>query len=173
MEYLGDLIKIILPAALVIYAVYLVFGAFSKKEKQIQQAELKLKSREIAFPIRLQAYERLILFLERVSLPNLISRTEKNNLTALIYYTQIVAEIRDEYNHNLSQQVYVSDKAWDLLTGAKERTIAFMNQAFPQVDAESDARGFAKLLLDKYIADNQDFTSEAIQFLKNEIRELY
>ena len=173
MEYLGDFLKILLPSALVIYAVYLVLRSFGAREDSRHENDLRIKSREIAFPIRLQAYERLILFLERVNLANIIGRTDKRKMSTILLYNQILSEVRDEYNHNLSQQVYVSDKAWDLLTNSKERTIAFVNKVFSEVDPESEARVFAKALLDKMIAENQDFTGEAIHILKEEIRELY
>ncbi len=173
MEYLGDFLKIVLPAALVLYAVYMVLRSIGSREGEKYQNDLKLKGREIAFPIRLQAYERLILFLERVNLANIISRMDKSKLNTVMMYNQILSEVRDEYNHNLSQQVYVSDKAWSLLTNSKERTIAFVNKVYSESNPEAEARIFAKSILDKMIAENQDLTGEAIQFLKEEIRELY
>jgi hypothetical protein len=173
MELLGDLLKILLPAALVVYAVYLIVRSLTSKEYEKRMGELKIKSREIAFPLRLQAYERVILFLERITLPNILARVNKKGMNSLQLYNQLLFDIRDEYNHNLSQQVYISDQAWNLITNSKEQTIAFINKSFSGFEPSQDSVVFAKVLLDKLIAERMDFTGEAITFVKNEIRELY
>ncbi len=173
MEMLGDLIKIVIPSALVMYAGYLVFRHFLKVEKLKGETSLKEKSRELAFPLRLQAYERVILFLERITLPNFLARIDKKGMSAPMLYQQLLLEIRDEYNHNLSQQIYMSDKAWNLATNCKERTIALVNQVFSSIDSKAEATIFAKAIMDKILSENLDICGEAIEFIKNEIRELY
>lgn len=173
MEYLGDFLKMVVPSALVLYAMYLVVRTLVMREVDQKSLELKLKSRETVLPLRLQAYERVILFLERNAIGNILAREQKPGQTAAQLHHKLVSTIRDEFNHNLSQQLYMSDKAWELVSQAKEQTISMINQNYSKMDPASESRSLAKGLIDQLIKENQDPHHPAILFIKKEIRELY
>ncbi len=113
MEYLGDLIKIFIPASIVLYGMYAVAKTFLEKGIVEKNLELKQKNAEIVMPIRLQAYERMTMFLERITPNNLLVRLSGNAVQVLDFQQLILREIRDEFNHNLSQQVYMSHELWE------------------------------------------------------------
>ena len=85
MEYITDLIQLIVPAALVLYAMYLVIKSFLQKDFDKRLIELKIKNSETVLPLRLQAYERMALFLERISPNNMLLRMADPNLPALVF----------------------------------------------------------------------------------------
>ena len=110
MEAIIDFIKILVPAALVLYAMYLTVKAFLNKELEKTRLEIKEKNIEVVLPVRLQAYERIVLFLERMSPNNLVTRLNQAEMTAKVFQQIMLREISDEYNNNVSQQVYMSEE---------------------------------------------------------------
>ena len=120
MEIIIEFAKLLLPAAAVLYAMYLTTKSFLDREMTQKLVDIKLKNTDTILPIRLQAYERICLFLERITPNNLIIRLNQANFTAREFQQVLLSEIRQEYNHNVTQQVYVSDEAWELVASAKE-----------------------------------------------------
>ena len=110
MEYLFDLLKILLPAAAVLYGMYLVVVSFISKEREKMLVELKTKNTQTIIPVRLQAAERLCLLLERITPNNLVRRSSPGGMTAAELQGQLLHEVREEFNHNFSQQVYFSEE---------------------------------------------------------------
>lgn len=173
MEILLDLIKIFLPASMVLYGVFLVVKAFLNKEYEKKIIEYKMDNTKIVLPIRLQAYERVCLFLERISLNNLIIRINNPAFSAGQMQQALLSEIRNEFNHNLSQQVYMSDEAWLAVRKSMEDIVGIINKAAEQTP--SDARGIelAKKIFDGLLQLNQDPVSNALTVVKNEIRVVF
>ena len=124
-----ELLKISLPAIIVCYAVYLIVRTFVLKELEKIKLEQSFKNTETILPIRMQAYERMCLFLERIAPGNIIPRLNAAGLTARELQTIILRDIREEFNHNLSQQIYMSDKAWSSVRLAMETNISLINEA--------------------------------------------
>ncbi len=79
-------------------------------------------------PLKLQAYERLILLADRISLPNLVSRSNQPGLNVREMQTLLVQTIRQEFDHNITQQIYVSPEAWDAIRNLKEQNLLIINQ---------------------------------------------
>lgn len=173
MEILLDLIKIFLPASMVLYGVFLVVKAFLNKEYEKKIIEYKMDNTKIVLPIRLQAYERVCLFLERISLNNLIIRINNPAFSAGQMQQALLSEIRNEFNHNLSQQVYMSDEAWLAVRKSMEDIVGIINKAGEQTP--SDARGIelAKKIFDGLLQLNHDPISHALTIVKNEIRVVF
>lgn len=173
MEILEDLVKILLPAAIVLYAMYLTVRAFLNKEFERKLIDIKLKNTEIVLPVRLQAYERMCLFLERISPNNLILRLNNSMLSANDLHQLLLAEIREEYHHNLSQQVYMSDRAWSQIKTAMEEIITIINSAASSVAADGKSIDLAKAIFDRIIQQDLDPSSSALRFIKDEIRQVF
>lgn len=168
-----DFLKIIIPASLVLYGMYLTFTSFLNKDFEKKILELKTKNTEIVLPIRLQAYERVVLFLERITPNNLILRVNNPAYSAKEFQQVLLQEIREEFNHNLSQQVYVSDNSWALVRKAVEDLMVVINNSSNQLSVESSGLDLAKKIFETIIQQNTDITSEAISFVKDEIRRVF
>ncbi len=173
MEIATDLIKILVPAGAILYAMYLTVKAFLEKDFEKRMAELKLKNTEQILPVRLQAYERIILLLERISLGNLIMRVRNQKYNVAQFQEILITSIREEYNHNLSQQVYISDKAWSLVKQSKEETISLVNKVAQNLGPEESSNVLGKKIIEAMVAANVDPCARAILYVKKEIQELF
>lgn len=173
MEVLVELIKIVVPAALVLYAVYLVVKSFLDKELQKQVVSGRDKNTEIVLPIRLQAFERMVLFLERITPNNLLRRVNTADLDAQELQHVLVNEVREEFNHNLAQQVYMSDKSWDAVRQAMEEVISLLSQSAEGLPADARAIELRRRILQRVVDEEIAPTSHALKQLKDEIRHIF
>ncbi|PSR52080.1 hypothetical protein AHMF7605_00370 [Adhaeribacter arboris] len=172
-EYLFDLLKILLPAALVLVGMYLVIKSYLDKETQRRVLELRMKNTEIVLPIRLQAYERICLLLERIAPSNLLIRVSPAGQNAVEFQYTLLAEIRNEFSHNVSQQVYMSEVAWQHVKQAKEDVVTMVNKAFHELPENAKGTDLAKRILESVIADNYDPTTATLSFIKQEINQVF
>jgi hypothetical protein len=170
MEIVTDLLKILLPSALVLYAMYLTVTAFLKKQFDEKQHEQRRKQVEVALPIRLQAYERMCLFLERISPNNLIVRMNGTATRAIEFQQILMQEVREEFNHNLSQQVYMSHEVWEQIRGAQQEVITLINQAAVEVAPDATPLELSKKIFEKIIQENRNPTMNALKLVKAEIQ---
>jgi hypothetical protein len=173
METLIEFGKILLPAALVLYAMYLGVKVMVARELTKKELEIRQKSIEITLPVRLQAYERMILFLERITPNNLVIRINQPNLSAREFHQILLKEIRDEYNHNVSQQVYMSIEVWDEVRTAKEDLITAINAVANGLADEANSLDLAKRLFEHRMEHEIDPIEHAINSLKAEISKNY
>ena len=173
--YFYDLLKIILPAAIVAGTIYFLFKEFLDKEQQRRLIELRLESSKTTLPLRLQAYERIVLLLERISPNNILVRLNSAGINAPEFHRMLQQEIRAEYEHNLSQQLYVSADAWTLVREAKENVLTMVNRAFHGIQQPAQARGteLAKRILEGLMMDGAEPTAQALAVVKNEAAGLF
>ena len=122
-----EILKITLPALLVFLAGYLAIERLLREEANRRKVELTVNSKKITTPIRLQAYERIVLFLERISPESLLVRVNQPGLSVQKFQSALLASIRSEWEHNLSQQIYISPKAWGLVKNAKDNVVKLIN----------------------------------------------
>ena len=170
MDALIDFGKILLPAGTVLYAMYLVIKSFLTKEMERKIIDIKIKNTETVLPIRLQAYERICLFLERISPNNLVIRLNDASLSAAQFQQVLVNEIRQEFNHNLSQQVYLSDEAWEMVKNAMEDIVSVVNIAAQQLKGDDKSVDLAKRIFELMMEKNNDPVLIALKKVKDEIR---
>lgn len=170
---IADFLKILIPAALVLYAMYLTVKSFLDKEFQQKALSLKSSDREVLLPIRLQAFERMVLFLERITPNNMLLRLNDSRYSAREFQQVLVHEMREEYNHNLSQQVYMSDESWAAVRGAMEEVIAMINQAADELPEDARSIDLSRVVLQKAIDRQLDPTGRALHRLKQEIRTIF
>jgi hypothetical protein len=171
MEPIWDLIKIIIPAGIVLYAMFLTVKTMLQKQNEAKIIEIKAKNKEIVLPIRLQAYERMSLFLERISPDQIIKRVQKNDMNVAEMQYLLLNEIREEFNHNLSQQVYMSDESWKIIKNAKEELIMVVNQSAKELDPESKSIELVKRIYEESLEKKIDSIEYGLSFLKNEIQQ--
>ena len=121
--------------------------------------------------MRLQAYERISLFLERITPNSLLVRVPAKNLTAQEYQALLLKSIRDEYEYNLSQQIYISEEAWKLVVTAKSATVSIINKISSEVDPKAKGIELSKRLLEHTMDIGTFPTRSAIHFIKNEVHQ--
>ena len=172
MEYY-ILLTFALLGAIIIYGVYVTVTTIAEKFFEKQRLDLRNRNIDITLPLRLQAYERMCLFLERISPSNLLLRLVPSAMTALELQQVLLNDIREEYNHNVAQQMYMSSNAWDQITNAMNEVVADINNASAEVSPEASPSDLAKKIFAQVIQKEIQPVSHAIKVLKEEIRELF
>lgn len=170
MDVLVEILKIVLPAGLAIYGMYIIAVSFLKSERDNRLISLKTKNTETILPIRLQAGERLCLLLERVTPNNLIRRVNTGNYSARELHQLLLAEVREEFNHNLSQQIYFSDETWESVKNAIEQVITMINRASQDLNEEARGIDLNKRIFQLFLEKKNDSISQALKNIKSEIR---
>ena len=173
MDTVIDFAKLLVPAGLVLYAMYLIVKTFLEKDFEKRVVELRTKNQETVLPIRLQAYERMTLFLERISPNNLIPRVKTGGLNAREFQHVLLNEIRQEFNHNVSQQIYMSHEAWELIKNAKEDLIVTINNSADELSDESSELDLSRKIFGGTMNSDHDPVGKAIIFLKEEIQQYF
>jgi hypothetical protein len=172
MNDLLEILKYILPSLVVLAAAYYLLKLFLDNEQKKRTTDIKMAGYKIVTPIRMQAYERLVLFLERISPESLVMRVHNPELSALQLQTTLILTIREEFEHNLSQQVYVTSQAWELVRNAKEDMIKLVNTAAAKLNDTATALDLSQKIFELSLGD-KIITKSALEFIKNEIRQIF
>lgn len=164
-----ELLFYTLPALITGGVAYYFFNMFTQNEQNRRRFELMKENQKDALPLRLQAYERMTLFLERIDPTKLLIRispisTDKND-----YANFVIAQIEQEYEHNLSQQIYMSDDCWTIITTAKNSTIQMLRKTAIN-DTVADADKFRESVLSD-LFEKPTPSSAALAYLKNEVKQ--
>jgi hypothetical protein len=173
MDALIDFIKILVPASVVLYAAYLIVRSFITREIELKKLEVRGRSIETVLPNRLQAYERMTLFLERINPQNLLLRLSGSGLSAAELQRVLLEEIRNEYNHNASQQVYMSEEVWNQIRSAKEDLILTINDAASKLPQGAMALELSKKIFEMSLEKPADLIAQALSALKEEIQKTF
>jgi len=173
MSDLFEILKYTLPAVIVLLTTYLVLRIFLKNEEKKRRFELTMNQKDSILPLRLQAYERLILFLERISPDALVMRLKNTRLTVAQLQNELINTIRTEFEHNLSQQTYVSYQAWELIKTSRSEIIKLINTSAAELNPEEPGINLSKRILEKAMELSNAPNFAALQFLKNEVKELF
>lgn len=160
-----------LPALITGGVAYYFFSMHTKNEEGRRRYLIHKEAQKNALPLRLQAYERLTLFLERINPAKLLIRITPQSSNKFDYEEYLISQIEVEYEHNLSQQIYVSSESWDIITTAKNATIQMIRKTNldPKVTTAQELR---ETVLSG-LFDRQTPSSVAIAHLKNEVSGLW
>ncbi len=183
MEQLSDVLMYFVPAMLVLIAMFIVVKrfvdaqksevkAFIEKDIKIRITEQKHARWKESQPVKLQAYERLILFLERIAPNSILMRVSRSGITATQLHSDLLATVRAEFEHNLSQQLYVSDAAWQEVKDAKESMIKLFHLAYKLAGNNSSGMQMSSQIFEQAMKLDDLPTQHAIDFLKTEAREM-
>ena len=168
-----EILKYTLPAILVLLAAVITLRMLLRNDEKRRQAELMMENKDTMLPLRLQAYERLILFLERISPDSLIMRVNDPDMSSSQLQNELITHVRTEFEHNLAQQMYISSKAWDAVKSARNNVIKLVNDAATGLKPNSPGMSLNKKILDKLMEQNASPTESAVEYLKKEVRELF
>jgi hypothetical protein len=168
-----DILKISIPAILVASVAYSIIKKHLERDYKLRLIELRQKSAEVVTPIRLQAYERIVLLLERITPSNMLLRVSGSGHTASEYHRILLTEIRNEFNHNMSQQVYMTEQAWQQVKHSREEVVNLINKSYQGLNDKSKGTELAKRILESVLTEEIDPTARAISFLKQEIGQVF
>lgn len=161
-----------IPALVVLAATWLVMHKLFNNEQEKRLWELKRLSQKEISPIRLRAYERLTLLLERTTPDRMLMEMSLQEMTIPQVQQQLLRTIRLEYDHNLSQQIYVSDEVWDKIIHARDEMGAFVTAMAAGMQEGSSTLDYAKTLITAYSTNGETPNSLALSALKEEAKTL-
>jgi hypothetical protein len=169
MEAFTDILMITIPALIVFFTAWVLLRNMIKNDQDKRRQELLLQNSRTITPIKLQAYERIVLFLERISLESLLVRVSSQDMTATQLHSTMLNAIRSEFEHNLSQQIYMSQQAWEVVRNARSNMIKIINSEVEKLPPDSSGMALSKSLLEKIIELEKEPTRAAIDYIKAEI----
>ena len=156
---------------MVVFATYIVLKQLYAENDKRRRFDFLRNSAQLITPARLQAYERLTLLLERISPDNLVMRQPCGNMSANLLQTTLLEAIRSEYEHNVSQQLYVGNDVWSMVKNAKEGMLQLVNSCAAQLPANATGIELAQLIIETYNAANETTLDLTLDLLKKEMRE--
>jgi hypothetical protein len=172
-HFLFGTLKIILTIGLLLVATLVTLRYYFLRRKQDTPLQPRDEDQKIILPLRLQAYERIVLFLERMAPNNLILRINRPEMSALQLQAALVRSIREEFEYNLSQQLYVSSRVWELVRNAKEETISLVNKASMNVAESAPSSEMIRVLLDLVLAEKKSAVDSALDEIKKEVQKAF
>lgn len=142
-----EIVKLTIPALVVFLTVYYLLRQYIDGQIRLRSLDLRQAQQDTTLNLRLQAYERLALLCERMSLPGLLLRMRQEGMSAAELRVALLLGIQQEYDHNVTQQVYVSRQLWEIIKAARNDSVDTVSLAAEQVDPKADGREFARALL--------------------------
>ena len=142
-----EIVKITVPALIVFLTVHHLLKTYLEKEYQLKVLEHKQSNKGTTTPMRLQAYERLSLFCERISIPSLLLRLREGTNTVAELRLKLLLSMQQEFEYNITQQVYVSDQLWQIIKLAREENMTIVNTIAEKFDSKAPSSELASALI--------------------------
>ena len=152
---------------------YLLIQKMFERDYKIRLLEVKMQMQREVIPLRLQAYERITLFLERVSPNNLLYRILSSEMTVTSFQSALLEAIRSEFEHNVTQQVYISPQAWQVVRKAKEDVIRIINTSANELKGDAPAMDLTRKIFEKVMQEEDQPVNRALNYLKSDISQLF
>lgn len=173
MEFFLEILKLTIPGIIVFATAYFLLKTLLEERQRVDRALLRNDAQKITLPLRLSAYERLMLLCDRADVANTMLRVRMPGMKVRELRGALLFAINQEFEHNVSQQLYVSDVLWQIIRTAKNNTLAFITLTAPELDPESDAELFANTLLK--VLDEESITplQTAILAIRTEAGQLF
>ena len=166
-----EIIAYTLPSLITGGVAYFLFDSYFKDQQNTRRWLLQKENKPAILPLRLQAYERLTLLMERINPSQMMVRISPLSNDKTDYQNLVIAQIDQEFEHNLSQQIYVSEECWSVILTAKNATIQMIRLA-TQNEKVTDANSLREVLITDLL-DKTAPSSAALSFIKNEVNELF
>lgn len=173
MNTVVEILQLTIPGLIVFATAYFVLKNFLHNQLALRQLEIKQNQQNITTPLRLQAYERLSLFCERINLPSLMLRTRQEAMNAAQFKATLLLSIQQEYEYNITQQVYVSDQLWEIVKIARDDSVNTVSLAAELVDNHANSIELAQAIVS--ILEKRGITAvdKALQAIKKETAILF
>ncbi len=145
-----EILKFTIPGLVVFAAVYYVLKRVFANQIDLEQIKYNKERKKEGVAIKLQAYERLALFCQRISVPNMIGRLSMNTMTNADLEQSLLISVQKEYEHNMVQQIYVSEGLWRVIEAAKNQIIEIIVSSAATVNPSGNADGLEKKIYEVY-----------------------
>lgn len=173
-EIILDIIKFSTPALIVFLTVYVMLTKQAQKEERLRIFELKKKHSKESLPIRLQAYERLTLFMHRIAPENLLPRTQNVSLNVKSYSLILLQTIKSEFEHNITQQVYVSNDTWTAVVAYKDDLGNLIRQKASEINPDEPSFKLVESILTSLIEDPEIIQKqEVLSKIQREVKQMF
>jgi hypothetical protein len=154
---------------IVFFTAWMLLRNMIRNDQDKRRQEIVLQGARTVTPIKLQAYERIVLFLERISMESLLVRVSTPDMTSAQLHSALLTTIRSEFEHNLSQQIYMSPQAWEVVKNARSGTIKAINSEAEKMPPAAKGIDLSRQLLTRVMELDKEPTRVAIEFLKGEV----
>jgi hypothetical protein len=168
-----DILKYTVAGIGIVYIAFYLFKPYLDKSNSLQLLDLKKAINSQTLPLRLQAYERLVLFTDRINPSNLLIRLNGNGYSAAELHSLIVADIRSEYQHNVTQQIYVSDRAWAVTKRIKEDTLSVVNNAVKALPETATGLDLGKIIINHLSRLEENPYDIATNLIRKDLEDLF
>ncbi len=173
LSVISNILLVTIPSVSIGVGLYMVIRAYIRRDQDLRLLEIRATTNKETRMLRLQAYERMVLFLERISPASVISRVMDPEMVNHELQLAMIRAIRSEFEHNLSQQMYISSDAWHLIVSAKDEIIKAIGMIASHLPADTGAQQVARVILESVERSGQMLPNvTALEYLKNEAREL-
>jgi len=173
MEYLFYAVLVIVPSAMVFGVAYFFIKQLTQNRQITVHSEMRKERQMHVLPMKVEAYQRLILFLERIHPNSMVMRVHNPAKNAVLIQHEILEQIRSEFEHNIAQQMFVSPQAWDMVKRSKDELVQLAHIAGKQMTDESSAMDYSAILFELTSQVNPFPTEIAISFLKEEFQGMF
>ena len=164
-----EILAYTLPSLITGGVAYSLFNSYFKDQRNTRSWLLQKENQKDALPLRLQAYERMALFLERINPTKLLIRITPNSSNKNDYENYIIAQIEQEFEHNLTQQIYLTDDCWTIILTAKNATIQMIRKT--NMSERVDTADKLREVILSDLMEKQSPSSAALSYLKNELNQ--
>jgi len=172
-SYLLDILKYTMAGIATVYIAFYLVKPYLDRSEKIQLMELKKAVSAQTLPLRLQAYERLVLFVERVNPASMLLRLNGTQYTAQQLHSLVMNDVRTEFQHNVTQQVYVSERAWNVIKRVKDDTLSVVTNAVKGLPENASGLDLSKTVL-AHLASLQDNPYDiATSMIRQDMEELF
>lgn len=168
-----EILKIVLPALVVFLTAYFLFRDMLENSQKQREFEFRVQNSGKVTPVRLQAYERFTLLLERISPQSMLLRLNPHDITAGKYHQDLLNSIRQEFEHNLSQQIYISPILWETIREARENLVGIINKSAEEIGDSAPALNLSKKIFENYVNEERDPVAIALIELKREVSKMF
>ena len=167
--HLVDLFKISIPALLVFFTAQYLIRQTLEGYQQTLARQLKSEQTRLTMPLKLQAYERLALFCDRIFLPSLLLRVFERQLTVVQLKSTLLIQIQQEYEHNITQQVYVSEALWKIMLAARDEVVQTILSVAAPLDPQAPADVLRQAILQAMNERQVSGSEKAQEAIRKEI----
>ncbi|TCD04655.1 hypothetical protein EZ449_17045 [Pedobacter frigidisoli] len=172
-QVLTDIVILFIGIFAALMAVYYILKNDIQQFFNLKTIEINKESRAHILPLRLQAHERLIIFTDRINPANLLVRLHQQGIGIATLQAGILNEVRSEYQHNITQQLYIGSITWNVVRKLKDDTIAMINNAVQGLPADANGIELSKAILQHMASINENPYDLTIELIKKDIQQLF
>jgi hypothetical protein len=147
MEHFWELLKYTLPSLVLFLTIFFLMKSYLKNRISLEGMKLQANKKSEMLPLRIQAYERLMLFCERINIEQLVYRLREPDMKVKGLQSILMIAVQQEFEHNLSQQIYASSNLWKIIELAKNEVLNTIVTTADKFDPEEDALSYSNALI--------------------------